>query len=271
MARTNNKEIILKEAFRLFLSKGYDAVSFADLVKATNISRGGMFHHFKGKEDIFNQVADRFVFNFFREGESFIESPKSATPLKDFLAHCTKIIGERMLHFSETLGASVTAASFMSFILYLKEHYASWQEKIQEYEEQEVKTWNEVIELAKKKREIREDIERMPLNYQTELTSDGAGISGGQRQRIALARALLTDAPVLILDEATSSLDILTEKRIVDNLMALDKTLLFIAHRLTIAERTEKVVVLDQGKIVEEGTHADLLAQDGFYAHLVNS
>ena len=153
MARTNNKEIILKEAFRLFLSKGYDAVSFADLVKATNISRGGMFHHFKGKEDIFNQVADRFVFNFFREGESFIESPKSATPLKDFLAHCTKIIGERMLHFSETLGASVTAASFMSFILYLKEHYASWQEKIQEYEEQEVKTWNEVIELAKKKRD----------------------------------------------------------------------------------------------------------------------
>jgi len=123
------------------------------------------------------------------------------------------------------------------------------------------------VELA----EIREDIERMPLNYQTELTSDGAGISGGQRQRIALARALLTDAPVLILDEATSSLDILTEKRIVDNLMALDKTLIFIAHRLTIAERTEKVVVLDQGKIVEEGTPADLLAQDGFYAHLVNS
>ena len=123
------------------------------------------------------------------------------------------------------------------------------------------------VELA----EIREDIERMPLNYQTELTSDGAGISGGQRQRIALARALLTDAPVLILDEATSSLDILTEKRIVDNLMALDKTLMFSAHRLTIAERTEKVVVLDQGKIVEEGNHADLLAQGGFYAHLVNS
>ena len=122
------------------------------------------------------------------------------------------------------------------------------------------------VELA----EIREDIERMPLNYQTELTSDGTGISGGQRQRIALARALLTDAPILILDEATSSLDILTEKRIVDNLMNLDKTLIFIAHRLTIAERTEKVVVLDRGKIVEEGKHADLLAQNGFYAHLVN-
>jgi len=130
-------------------------------------------------------------------------------------------------------------------------------------------TWEDIlraVELA----EIREDIERMPLNYQTELTSDGTGISGGQRQRIALARALLTDAPILILDEATSSLDILTEKRIVDNLMNLDKTLIFIAHRLTIAERTEKVVVLDRGKIVEEGKHADLLAQNGFYAHLVN-
>ena len=122
------------------------------------------------------------------------------------------------------------------------------------------------VELA----EIREDIERMPLNYQTELTSDGTGISGGQLQRIALARALLTDAPILILDEATSSLDILTEKRIVDNLMNLDKTLIFIAHRLTIAERVEKVVVLDRGKIVEEGNHADLLARNSFYAHLVN-
>ena len=122
------------------------------------------------------------------------------------------------------------------------------------------------VELA----EIREDIERMPLNYQTELTSDGTGISGGQRQRIALARALLTDAPILILDEATSSLDILTEKRIVDNLMNLDKTLIFIAHRLTIAERVEKVIVLDRGKIVEEGNHADLLARNSFYNHLVN-
>ena len=122
------------------------------------------------------------------------------------------------------------------------------------------------VELA----EIREDIERMPLNYQTELTSDGTGISGGQRQRIALARALLTDTPILILDEATSSLDILTEKRIVDNLMNLDKTLIFIAHRLTIAERVEKVIVLDRGKIVEEGNHADLLARNSFYTHLVN-
>ena len=118
--------------------------------------------------------------------------------------------------------------------------------------------------------EIRTDIENMPLNYQTELTSDGAGISGGQKQRIALARALLTDAPVLILDEATSSLDILTEKKIIDNLMKLNKTIIFIAHRLTIAEKSEKVIVLDQGKLIEQGTHEELLNNQGFYYNLVN-
>ncbi|MBC1567882.1 peptide cleavage/export ABC transporter [Listeria sp. FSL L7-1425] len=120
--------------------------------------------------------------------------------------------------------------------------------------------------------EIRKDIELMPMNYQTELTSDGTGISGGQKQRIALARALLSNAPVLILDEATSNLDIMTEKKIIDNLMALEhKTILFIAHRLTIAERSEKVVVLDQGKVIEEGTHAELIKANGFYQKLVSS
>ncbi len=118
--------------------------------------------------------------------------------------------------------------------------------------------------------EIRSDIEQMPLGYQTEL-SDGAGVSGGQKQRIALARALLTQAPVLILDEATSSLDVLTEKKIVDNLMAMtDKTIVFVAHRLSIAQRTDRVIVMDQGKIIEEGSHKDLLAAKGFYYILFN-
>lgn len=119
--------------------------------------------------------------------------------------------------------------------------------------------------------EIKDDIESMPLNYQTELSSDGVGISGGQRQRIALARALLTDSSVLILDEATSSLDVLTEKKVLDNLMELDKTMIFIAHRLTISERTDQIIVLDKGKVIETGSHEELLKKQGFYAHLVNS
>ena len=118
--------------------------------------------------------------------------------------------------------------------------------------------------------EIRQDIERMPMGYQTQL-SDGAGLSGGQKQRIALARALLTKSPVLILDEATSGLDVLTEKKVIDNLMSLtDKTILFVAHRLSIAERTNRVIVLDQGKIIEVGSHQELMKAQGFYHHLFN-
>ena len=118
--------------------------------------------------------------------------------------------------------------------------------------------------------EIRQDIERMPMGYQTQL-SDGSGLSGGQKQRIALARALLTKSPVLILDEATSALDVLTEKKVIDNLMSLtDKTILFVAHRLSIAERTNRVIVLDQGKIIEVGSHQELIQAQGFYHHLFN-
>ncbi|MCE2060977.1 peptide cleavage/export ABC transporter [Streptococcus thermophilus] len=116
--------------------------------------------------------------------------------------------------------------------------------------------------------EIRQDIEQMPMGYQTEL-SDGAGLSGGQKQRIALARALLTKAPVLILDEATSGLDVLTEKKVIDNLMAMtDKTIIFVAHRLSISERTNQVIVLDQGKVIETGSHQELMLKQGFYHHL---
>lgn len=116
--------------------------------------------------------------------------------------------------------------------------------------------------------EIRKDIEEMPMNYQTQL-SDGAGLSGGQKQRIALARALLTKAPVLILDEATSGLDVLTEKKVIDNLMAMsDKTIIFVAHRLSISKRTNQVIVLNQGKIIETGSHIELLEKKGFYYHL---
>ncbi len=118
--------------------------------------------------------------------------------------------------------------------------------------------------------EIRSDIEQMPMGYQTEL-SDGAGLSGGQKQRVALARALLTKSPVLILDEATSSLDVLTEKKIMDNLLQMaDKTVIFVAHRLSISQRTDRVIVMDKGKIIEKGTHSELIAANGFYHHLFN-
>jgi ABC-type bacteriocin transporter len=128
---------------------------------------------------------------------------------------------------------------------------------------------NEDIIEALKIAQIQSDIDQMPQGFETELSEDG-GMSGGQKQRIAIARALLTKSPVLILDESTSALDVLTEKKVIDNLMSLDKTIIFVAHRLTIAERSEQVIVMSKGQVVETGTHDELLAADGFYAQLVN-
>lgn len=116
---------------------------------------------------------------------------------------------------------------------------------------------------------IREDIEAMSMGYQTELT-DGSGISGGQKQRIALARALLTSPDVLILDEATSSLDLFTEKRVIDQLMSLDQTIIFVAHRLSIADRADKIIVMDKGEIIESGSHETLLALNKQYKQMFN-
>lgn len=119
--------------------------------------------------------------------------------------------------------------------------------------------------------EIEHDIEKMPLQYKTELSENGGSLSGGQRQRLTIARSLLTDADILIFDESTSNLDAITEKRIVDKLISLpNKTVIFVAHRLELAKRANKVVVLDDGKLVEYGTHEKLLENHSYYFELVN-
>ena len=117
---------------------------------------------------------------------------------------------------------------------------------------------------------IDQEIASLPLQFETKLDENAKILSGGQKQRLTIARALLSPAKVFIFDEVTSGLDTITEKRVVDNLMKLkDKTIIFIAHRLVIAERADKVVVIDHGQIVEEGSHEELMEQHGFYYDLV--
>ncbi len=128
---------------------------------------------------------------------------------------------------------------------------------------------DEIIEAAKKAH-AHEFIEKLPKKYQTLVGERGVKLSGGQRQRIAVARAMIKDAPILVLDEATSALDSESEKLIQSALWELmeGRTTIVIAHRLSTIQHMDRIIVLDDGKITEEGTHKSLLKQNGLYAKL---
>ena len=129
---------------------------------------------------------------------------------------------------------------------------------------------DEAVIEASKKAHCHEFIQQLETQYQTLVGERGIKLSGGQRQRIAIARAILKNAPILILDEATSALDSVTEKYIQESLKALmdNRTTIVIAHRLSTLANMSRILVFDNGAIVEDGKHEDLLKKQGHYAHL---
>ena len=128
----------------------------------------------------------------------------------------------------------------------------------------------EVIEAAKKAA-CHDFILSLPDGYDTKIGEGGASLSGGERQRISIARAIIKDAPIIILDEATANVDPENEEALMQAIQALtrDKTIIMIAHRLKTVEHADQILVMDQGRIVEQGKHQDLLAKQGIYSKFI--
>jgi ATP-binding cassette subfamily B protein len=126
------------------------------------------------------------------------------------------------------------------------------------------------VERAAERAQAAAFVENLPDGYDTLVGERGVKLSGGQRQRLAIARTMLKDPDILVLDEATSAVDTETEALIQERLadLAADRTTFAIAHRLSTVRDADRILVLDDGMVVEDGTHADLLAEDGLYANL---
>ncbi|HKL73726.1 MAG TPA: ATP-binding cassette domain-containing protein, partial [Clostridia bacterium] len=129
----------------------------------------------------------------------------------------------------------------------------------------------EEIKRACERAGCKDFIEKAPAKYSTYLEEAGANLSGGERQRLALARALIKNPDILILDEATSNLDFISEAKIYGTLFSLTCTVIIIAHRLSTIRKCDSIIVIDKNKVAEEGTHEELLIKNGIYRKIWSS
>ncbi len=164
----------------------------------------------------------------------------------------------------------MSLASLRSNIIYVGQHITLFSDSVANNIAYGTHASLEQIKQAAQAVNLHEFIEQLPQGYDTHIGNNGLLLSGGQRQRLSVCRAFLHDTPIMILDEATASLDSKSEKIIQNSLQKLlkNRTTLVIAHRISTIKNADNIIVLHQGKIVEQGTHAQLIQQDSYYAAL---
>ncbi len=178
-------------------------------------------------------------------GEILLDGkPRSAYP-RDILIGSLAVVDQDIILFEDTIENNIKM----------------WDTSIQDFE----------MILAARDAQVHDDIMQMPGGYQHQLSSGGRNLSGGQRQRLEIARVLALDPSVIIMDEATSALDAKTEYEAINAIQDRGITCFVIAHRLSTVRTCDQIIVLDHGRIVEQGTHDELIKRHGAYADLVTS
>ena len=174
----------------------------------------------------------------------FDGKPRSAYP-RDVLVGSLAVVDQDITIFEDTISANIRM----------------WDPTIEDFE----------VIMAAHDAQLHDDIAKLPGGYQHKLSSGGKNLSGGQRQRMEIARVLVQDPTIVIMDEATSALDARTEYEVVNAIHDRGITCVVIAHRLSTVRDCDEIIVLDRGKVVERGTHDELIAKGGAYAELVAS
>lgn len=239
------------------------------------ISKGAI--NFDGVQFSYPDTPDKLLF----ENLHLSISPGEKIALVGRSGGGKSTITKLLLRFADINGGSLriddqsiqdgTLHSLRSSIAYVPQDPAMFHRSITEnIRYGNLEATDEQVTMAAKKAHALEFIEKLPNGFDTLVGERGVKLSGGQRQRIAIARAIIKDAPILILDEATSALDSESEVLIQKALWQLmkNRTTIVIAHRLSTIQRMDRIIVLDKGTIIEEGSHKDLLAQKGQYAKL---
>jgi ABC-type bacteriocin/lantibiotic exporter with double-glycine peptidase domain len=174
----------------------------------------------------------------------FDGKPRSAYP-RDVLVGSLAVVDQDITIFEDTISANIKM----------------WDSTIEDFE----------VIMAARDAQLHDDIAKLPDGYLYKLSSGGKNLSGGQRQRMEIARVLVQEPTIVIMDEATSALDARTEHGVVNAIHDRGITCIVIAHRLSTVRDCDEIIVLDRGKVVERGTHDELIAKGGAYADLVAS